>query len=165
MDLINEINRNDKNKNAIKLAKENINAEIISGGGTIANTLNDVPRCINEMIKENYKKIAIGTGVITRPKGSGRPIMEFNLENTIEFNPSRFILNLTEVVYVNASMSARKWCIADSKFPEGRVSVSITGGNLDLKIDSIDGKKIKIMDRGSSESYELDLRFDYLAIE
>lgn len=31
MDLINEINRNDKNKNAIKLAKENINAEIISG--------------------------------------------------------------------------------------------------------------------------------------
>lgn len=32
MDLINEINRNDKNKNAIKLAKENINAEIISGG-------------------------------------------------------------------------------------------------------------------------------------
>ena len=32
MDLTNEINRNDKNKNAIKLAKENINAEIISGG-------------------------------------------------------------------------------------------------------------------------------------
>lgn len=58
MDLKNEINRNDKNKNAIKLAKENINAEIVSGGGTIADTLNDVPKAIKEMIKENYKKIA-----------------------------------------------------------------------------------------------------------
>lgn len=33
MNLEQEINRNDKNKNAIKLAKEKINAEIISGGG------------------------------------------------------------------------------------------------------------------------------------
>ena len=32
MNLEQEINRNDKNKNAIKLAKENINAEIVSGG-------------------------------------------------------------------------------------------------------------------------------------
>lgn len=32
MDLKNEINRNDKNKNAIKLAKNKINERILSGG-------------------------------------------------------------------------------------------------------------------------------------
>lgn len=29
--------------------------KLFRGGGTIANTLNDVPKAINEMIKENYK--------------------------------------------------------------------------------------------------------------
>lgn len=32
--------------------------KLFRGGGTIADTLNDVPKAINEMIKENYKKIA-----------------------------------------------------------------------------------------------------------
>lgn len=60
MDLKQNINKTDTLKNDLKLARNKINDKILSGGGTLAQTLNDVPNAINEMIKENYKKVAIG---------------------------------------------------------------------------------------------------------
>ena len=53
------INKTDTLKNDLKLAKQKINDKILSGGGTIADTLNAVPNAIDKMLKENYKKVAI----------------------------------------------------------------------------------------------------------
>ena len=60
MDLKHNIDKTDTLKNDLKLARNKINDKIISGGGgTIANTISDVPSAIDKMLKENYKKIAI----------------------------------------------------------------------------------------------------------
>ena len=61
MDLKNTIDNTNKHTNDLKLAKNKINERILSGGGTIANTLNAVPEAIDKMLKENYKKIAVLT--------------------------------------------------------------------------------------------------------
>lgn len=56
--LQNTITKTDTLKNDLKLAKQKINDKILSGGGTIADTLNAVPNAIDKMLG-NYKKIAI----------------------------------------------------------------------------------------------------------
>lgn len=53
------INKTDTLKNDLKLARSEINERILSGGGTIADTISDIPSAIDKMLKENYKKIAI----------------------------------------------------------------------------------------------------------
>lgn len=53
------INKTDTLKNDLKLARSKINERILSGGGTIANTISAVPDVIDKMLKENYKKVAI----------------------------------------------------------------------------------------------------------
>lgn len=57
MNLKEEITKSDKLKNDLKLAKNNINDRILSGGGTKANTISEVPGKIDEMLG-NYKKVA-----------------------------------------------------------------------------------------------------------
>lgn len=52
------ITKTDKLKNDLKLAKENINDIILSGGGTRANTISEVPNKIDEMLGQ-YRKVAI----------------------------------------------------------------------------------------------------------
>ena len=58
MSLKTGIDKSNKLKEDLKLAKENINARILSGGGTKADTISDVPDKISNMLG-NYKKVAI----------------------------------------------------------------------------------------------------------
>lgn len=59
MDLKSTIDNTNKYKNDLKLAKQKINDKILSGGGTIADTISDVPSAIDGLLG-NYKKIAMG---------------------------------------------------------------------------------------------------------
>ena len=59
MDLKQNITKTDTLKNDLKLAKQKINDKILSGGGTIADTLTAVPERIDKMLKENYKKVSV----------------------------------------------------------------------------------------------------------
>ena len=84
--LQNTITKTDTLKNDLKLAKQKINDKILSGGGTIANTLNAVPNAIDKMLKENYKKIASGTcSVALKEADSFKVTIPLNLD----FIPSR----------------------------------------------------------------------------
>lgn len=58
-DLKNTITKTDTLKNDLKLAKQKINDKILSGGGTIADTISDIPSAIDKMLKDNYKKVAM----------------------------------------------------------------------------------------------------------
>lgn len=60
-DLKSTIDNTNKHINDLKLARNKINERILSGGGTIANTISEVPDAIDKMLKENYKKIAVLT--------------------------------------------------------------------------------------------------------
>lgn len=86
MDLKNTIDNTNKHTNDLKLAKNKINAEILSGGGTIADTISGVPDAIDKMLG-NYKKIAVL-----------RPNKEFK-NNTINKN-NTFTVDLTELNFI-----------------------------------------------------------------
>ena len=58
-DLKSTIDNTNKHINDLKLERSKINERILSGGGTIANTISAVPDAIDKMLKENYKKVAI----------------------------------------------------------------------------------------------------------
>ena len=100
--LKNNINKTDTLKNDLKLARNKINDKILSGGGTIADTLNDVPSAIDNMLKENYKKVAIidlGTDyTFTHSYDKNIPIgtkTNYTIKmNGINFTPSKIFINV-----------------------------------------------------------------------
>lgn len=85
------INKTDTLKNDLKLAKQKINDKILSGGGTIANTISDIPSAIDKMLKENYKKIAIWEGS-ERFKPPYNQISAWTKKINCDFKISRFII-------------------------------------------------------------------------
>ena len=91
MDLKQNINKTDTLKNDLKLAKQKINDNIISGGGgTIADTISDVPSAIDKMLG-NYKKIAIWEGS-ERFKPVYNQISAWTKKIDCDFKISRFII-------------------------------------------------------------------------
>lgn len=93
MDLKSTIDNTNKHTNDLKLARNKINDKIISGGGTIADTLNAVPDAIDKMLKENYKKVAIiNTEQFTLP--SQNESKDFKIPIAVNFNPSICYLQL-----------------------------------------------------------------------
>lgn len=103
MNLKNTIDNTNKCTNDLKLARQKINDRIISGGGSIANTISAVPKAIDTMLKENYKKIA----TINLNKNIGINIdpgqlMDVSVDISLNFNPSIVILvfnNSTNIIY------------------------------------------------------------------
>ena len=95
MDLKNTIDKTDTIKNDLKLARNKINDKIISGGGTIANTISNVPEAIDEMLR-NYKKIAdidvnVGIKIVDKPT-----YIRFEVPNFfLDFTPSRYVFSFT----------------------------------------------------------------------
>lgn len=88
MDFKSTIDNTNKYKNDLKLAREKINDRIISGGGTIANTISDVPSAIDKLTKQ-YKKIAI-MDFTNNPINIEQKHLNLNLE----FNPSKLIIGV-----------------------------------------------------------------------
>lgn len=87
MDLKNTIDNTNKYKNDLKLARSKINDRILSGGGTIANTISDVPNAIDRMLGQ-YKKVAIGSVNVSKNLKDGD--IKFTLP--INFKPNIFIV-------------------------------------------------------------------------
>lgn len=65
MNLKEQITKTDTLKNDLKLARSKINERILSGGGTIANTLNEVPKQIDRMLG-NYSRVAFFEKTLNR---------------------------------------------------------------------------------------------------
>ncbi len=64
-DLKSTIDNTNKYKNDLKLAKNKINDRILSGGGTIADTISDVPKQIDRMLG-NYSRVAFFEKTLNR---------------------------------------------------------------------------------------------------
>lgn len=98
MDLKSTIENTNKYKNDLKLAKQKINDKIISGGGTIADTISDVPNAIDNMLKENYKKVAIMDTNINIADKSGNMDLSTcwgrRIPLNLSFDPSRLIFTI-----------------------------------------------------------------------
>ena len=84
------INKTDTLKNDLKLAKQKINDKILSGGGTIADNISDVPSAIDGLLG-NYKKIAIWEGS-ERFKPPYNQISAWTKKINCDFKISRFII-------------------------------------------------------------------------
>lgn len=90
MDLKHNIDKTDTLKNDLKLARSKINERILSGGGTIADTISGVPERIDKMLG-NYKKIAIWEGS-ERFKPAYNQISAWTKKINCDFKISRFII-------------------------------------------------------------------------
>lgn len=89
MNLKNTIDNTNKYKNDLKLAKQKINDRILSGGGEQSKTLNEMPNNIQNMIKNNYKKVAMGE---FNKIQSFKMYSEFTLSVPVSFKMSRCIV-------------------------------------------------------------------------
>ena len=99
--LQNTITKTDTLKNDLKLAKQKINDKIISGGGTIADTISDVPSAIDKMLG-NYKKVASGTCSVSLKEADG---FKVTIPLNLDFIPSRlfFVVDFKSGNYSNNS--------------------------------------------------------------
>ena len=99
MDLKNTIDNTNKYTNDLKLAKQKINDRIISGGGTIANTISAVPEAIDRMLG-NYKKMA---HIKHRDNYYIMPDETLNVEikTNTNFTPNKIIINFTNSTFDN----------------------------------------------------------------
>lgn len=95
MNLKNTIDNTNKYKNDLKIARNKINDRIISGGGSIANTISDVPNAIDEMLKQ-YKKIAMGELNYSKNFVSYR---NNDVSIPVNFNASRIIVRFVKSNY------------------------------------------------------------------
>lgn len=94
MNLKNTIDNTNKYTNDLKLAKQKINDRILSGGGTIANTISEVPEAIDKMLKVNYKKMATIKNLNVDLFENKESVIK--LKN-LAFRPSRFFITLRGV--------------------------------------------------------------------
>lgn len=142
------INKTDTLKNDLKLARNKINERILSGGGTRANTISEIPSKIDEMLGQ-YKKVATGTAKTNQNSGNER--FEFPLN--LDFTPTRIMLVVTKFYYTNKDISGvhdtypNGWL--DSDLKDRRVSMNlvlIDGSVLSatLKLISFDSDKLII---------------------
>lgn len=100
MNLKNTIDNTNKHTNDLKLAKQKINDRIISGGGSIANTISAVPEAIDRMLKQNYKKMAHikhGDNYYIMPNET----LNVEIKTNTNFTPSKIIMNFTDASYDN----------------------------------------------------------------
>ena len=107
-DLKNTIDNTNKHTNDLKLAKQKINDKILSGGGTIANTLNAVPDAIDKMLG-NYKKIAIGSdnaifeyvrcnkGLNYDEQIKSNYVRHIKIPINLDFTPSRLLVEFDKI--------------------------------------------------------------------
>lgn len=84
------ITKTDTLKNDLKLAKEKINDKILSGGGTIANTISEVPDKISNMLGQ-YRKVATGKLNIDIDKISGTR-NPYDIKMNLAFKASRVLV-------------------------------------------------------------------------
>lgn len=88
--LKNTIDNTNKYKNDLKLAKQKINDKILSGGGTIANTISEVPDKISNMLGQ-YRKVATGKLNIDIDKISGTR-NPYDIKMNLAFKASRVLV-------------------------------------------------------------------------
>ena len=91
MNLKNTIDNPNKHTNDLKLAKQKINDRIISGGGSIANTISAVPEAIDRMLG-NYKKTIILNRNDVLISGTGS--INKNISINIPFVPTKIFITL-----------------------------------------------------------------------
>lgn len=102
------ITKTDTLKNDLKLARSKINDKILSGGGTIANTISDVPSAIDKMLG-NYKKIAIGSdsamfeyvrcnkGLNYDEQIKSKYVRHIKIPINLDFTPSRLLVEFDKI--------------------------------------------------------------------
>ena len=84
------INKTDTLKNDLKLARNKINERILSGGGTRANTISEIPSKIDEMLGQ-YKKVAMGKLNIKFDNLSGVR-NKYDIKMNLAFKASRVLV-------------------------------------------------------------------------
>ena len=159
MTLKTEIDKSNKLKEDLKLAKENINARILSGGGTRANTISDVPSAIDKMITDNYKKVAF------LDYSNALIPIEYEMSKTINWNlnftPEKIILRFSLLGDYNNEIGTGESFIIphpskmqeDADIMEARV-LFLTGRGIksfaDIKFSNITSSGVNIQTIGTN---------------
>ena len=143
--------------------------KLFRGGGTIANTISDVPERIDKMLG-NYKKVATGTANVRGSSGDGK----FRFPLNLKFKPSRVMLVVTNFYYGNGTISnvhttyPNGWLDSDLKNREVTMMAVLSGGSgIDgpLKLESFDSKQL-IVSLGHFRNNESNrLTINWIAIE
>lgn len=168
--LQNTITKTDTLKNDLKLAKQKINDKILSGGGTIANTLNAVPNAIDKMLKDNYKKVAIiniSSFFVCSNYIAGSSPFSIELPINLGFTPTRILVFINGVKHSKAEVNKKLICGMDSDEPtrEGEPRANDRLG-LILLIESFDRKNLTLKVKGGSSMQDVYLDgIDIIAIE
>ncbi len=104
-------------KNDLKLAKNKINDRILSGGGTKANTISEVPGKIDEMLG-NYKKVAYITLNKSTKIYYDDDVFDFQLNYSLNFKPSRIFIvarTFTGDTSIN-TLDGQEYFVIDSEY-------------------------------------------------
>ena len=163
------INKTDTLKNDLKLAKQKINDKILSGGGTIADTLNAVPDAIDNMLR-NYKKVAIiniSSFFVCSNYIAGSSPFSIELPINLGFTPTRILVFINGVKHSKAEVNKKLICGMDSDEPtrEGEPRANDRLG-LILLIESFDRKNLTLKVKGGSSMQDVYLDgIDIIAIE
>ena len=163
------INKTDTLKNDLKLAKQKINDKILSGGGTIADTLNAVPDAIDNMLG-NYKKVAIiniSSFFVCSNYIAGSSPFSIELPINLGFTPTRILVFINGVKHSKAEVNKKLICGMDSDEPtrEGEPRANDRLG-LILLIESFDRKNLTLKVKGGSSMQDVYLDgIDIIAIE
>ena len=153
MNLKNTVDNTNKHINDLKLARNKINDRIISGGGSIANTISDVPNAIDRMLG-SYKKIATGSVSVKKEIKNG----EIKFPISLKFVPNIFIVKIKpDVLYGDIAYHL------NSKDGQRRYIVDTNGDHVDFKVSFKDG--YGIINVANSTYYNTYTITDWIAIE
>ena len=128
------------------------------GGGTIADTISDVPSAIDGLLG-NYKKIAIIKTTINLTTLLQKN--EIKIPLNLDFKPNRILVH----IWINGTAIGKE-DYADSKF-NTKITFGIYSGGYDyinLDIKSFDENEL-ILNRNGGRSMDIDIYFEIIAIE
>lgn len=157
------INKTDTLKNDLKLAKNKINDKILSGGGTIADTISDVPSAIDKMLKENYKKVAIidPTEYLPFPSNNSESI-DYTVNTNFAFKPSKIFLN-----FILRSVSTGKYLYyggIDVLMPD-RAGTAMELEVVNISIIEVKETYVKVRVRPTFNNFHNSIKIGVIAIE
>lgn len=158
MDLTNEINRNDKNKNNLKKAKNNIDNKLVELGGDASTNIFNVPEKIEKM-SEEYLKYAYLSDIYNNygTKGVYAKIDEFGGELIIPIDVNFAFIPKTVYLKISGDVWVKTWNQTFSRTLTNLTELEFSGYSfynndyiLNIKLNVINEKKLEMRIKAKS---------------
>ena len=166
MSLKGTINNTNVQKDKLKIGKRNIDNKLIALGGERAIDLSDVPNKIGAMVKENYKKVIIGT--LKTQLGLYQERCMFNIQNNLNFTP-RVVIVILGINWISNSTDFPSFLSIDNRKNNNENTASWRGNGSTIYnawFSNASKEKIEvIIKRENNISSTEDIKLDYIIIE